>query len=149
MAEDVSVAGGARPSALLLEAAKIHAEENKAVVEAAKAKYAELPAAKKAVECAVLSSLLAIALKKAHYTPKEAARYISTLIGFAGRPGAEVRISVQTFVASYIENRTKTRPISDASLADEVKKVGAMKTEDERLQWIMSIRRQIKLDGKS
>ena len=74
-------------------------------------------------------------------TPREASRYLMSLLAFAGKPDSEVRLSVKTFVDSFIHNQVDVKKTSDIELCSQVKQLNSKcVTAMQRIHWMLDRR---------
>ena len=73
-------------------------------------------------------------------TPKEAARYVQSLLGFCGKATSELRFNVSKFVEQWVEAQV-AKQFSDADLAKMVHDLNKCETEESRIDWYMAERK--------
>ena len=76
-------------------------------------------------------------------TPKEIVRYVSLLMGFAGKANAEIKINVSKFADAYMKHHIEKKT-SIIDITAEVHRLHKKNTEEARFKWYLEVRTKLK-----
>jgi hypothetical protein len=129
------------PSTMLLDEAKLAATERAVQVAEAKKTYDESKPAKKVAAETSLVYLPAVALSRSSMTVREAVRYGTLLFNC---PSASIKMNHKTFCVDYFDRHLHGKlKMSDVDFHALLLKINRMKTEDERILFVLEGRRAL------